>query len=540
MTEPKRALPEEAGDGDAGSAAETAETDADASEQPRRAAGPGTGRFRTSMLWTVLGTVVPGLGLWRAGRRVSGAIAMGLFAALLLTLVYLGTGGRNRITTLATNTDVLAGLAIGFLVLAVAWVTVIATSHLALRPPNPTTAQRITGGVLVGALSLAVATPLAVGAEYSWSTAQFLGTVFSDEEPQATGSASPGSTTEADPWGDTDRINVLVIGGDNGGNRDVSLGLRADAVMVASIDVHTGVTTLFSLPRQTARIPFPVDSPLHQYYPNGFYDGVNGANPEYFLNAMYNNIPERIPKDLLGDVKNLGAQVMKVGVGEALGLGTLDYYVIINMDGFKEFINALGGITLNVNYRIPIGGQTTEGTPPSGWIEPGPDQHLNGRLALWYARGRYHVEGSDYSRMERQRCVINAVVQQAKPEVVLANFEKIASAGAKTIETDIPRRVLPQMIDLALKVKNTNLHSVVFQPGVAGWVSANPPWPAVQRRVQQALKEADKAEAAKTSSPSASATATATATKSSTRTPTKSATGKSENLSDSCAYNPQK
>lgn len=541
MTDPKRALPDEADDlGDAADPG-AAGDHRPRQDRPKRATRSGVERFRAALLWTVLGAVVPGLGLWRAGRRVGGAIAMGLFAALLLTVVYLATGGRSRIPSLATNTDLLSGLAVGFLVLAVAWVTIIVASHLALRPHRPAATQRITGGVLVGVLSLAVATPLAVGAEYSWSTAQFLGTVFSDDRPNTTAPASPGATSETNPWGDTDRINVLVIGGDDGGHRDVSLGLRADAVMVASIDVRTGVTTLFSLPRQTARIPFPKDSPLHHYYPNGFFDGVNGGNPEYFLNAMYNNIPERIPKDLLGDVKNVGAEVMKIGVGEALGLGTLDYFVIINMDGFKEFINALGGITLNVNYRIPIGGQTTEGTPPSGWIEPGPDKHLNGRLALWYARGRYHVEGSDYSRMERQRCVINAVVQQAKPEVVLTNFEKIAAAGAKTIQTDIPRRVLPQMIDLALKVKNTNLHSVVFQPGVAGWVSANPPWPAVQRRVQQALQEADKAEASKTSSPPASATPTATTTATATATgkPTKSP-NKSENLSDSCAYHPQK
>ncbi|MEZ5089484.1 MAG: LCP family protein [Micropruina sp.] len=305
--------------------------------------------------------------------------------------------------------------------------------------------------------------------------------------------------------------------------------------------MHTGASTLFSLPRQTARIPFPKDSPLHRYYPNGFFDGVNGGNPEYFLNAMYNNAPLRIPKDLLGKkVKNVGAEVMKIGIGEALGLGTIDYYVIINMDGFKEFINALGGITLNVNYRIPIGGKTTEGVPPSGWIEPGPDKHLNGRLALWYARGRYGVKGADYSRMERQRCVINAVVAQARPDVVLTNFEKLAAAGSKTIQTDIPRRTLPDLIEVALKVKNTSLHSVVFQPGVAGWVSANPPWASVQRRVQQALKEADKAEAKKSASASPTATATSTPTSSSSPKPSKSSTPKTDDLSNSCAYRPQK
>ncbi|MFT4296623.1 MAG: LCP family protein [Micropruina sp.] len=524
MTEPQRGLPEPLEDG----------TDSEAAP-PRRAAD--AGRFRWSLAWTALGTLIPGLGLWHAGRRVAGAVVMSVFAAMLLGLVYLGTAGRDRITTLATNVDVLNGVAVGLLVLAVVWVTIIATSHLALRPANPSASQRVAGGILVGVLSLAVAAPLAVSAEFSRSTAEFLGTVFSDDEPSAdpTTSGAPGPTN---PWGDKERINVLVLGGDSGTHRDPALGLRADTVMVASIDVRTGVSTLFSLPRQTARIPFPKDSPLHKYYPNGFYDGSNGANSDYFLNAMYNNIPPRIPRNLLGDkVKNLGAEVMKVGVGEALGLGKLDYYVIINMDGFKQFINALGGVTLNVNYRIPIGGKTTEGVPPTGYIDPGPNKHLDGRLALWYARGRYGLTTGDYSRMERQRCVINAVVQQATPQAVLTNFEKIASAGSKTIQTDIPRRMLPQMIDLALKVKNTNLHSVVFQPGVAGWVSSNPPWPAVQRRVQQALKEADKAESGKTGSPSAP---TNSPSQSATAKPTKSSSSKSENLNDSCAYHPQK
>ena len=529
MSEPKRAASEPSDESAV----------ADPVEHPRRVAGHG--RFRWAVLWTTLGTLIPGLGLWHAGRKVAGSIVMGLFAALIITVGYLATGGRDRVYTLATNVDVLNGVAIGMIALAVLWVVVIATTHLALRPVRPTGLQRGLGGALVLVLSLAVATPLAVGAEYSHTAAVTLGSLFDDDstDPASTTSATPGSTASADPWNGKDRINVLVIGGDSGTNRDPSLGLRADAVMMASIDTRTGAATLFSLPRQTSRIPFPKGSVLHDLYPNGFYDGVNGANDEYFLNAMYKNIPPRLAKGALGpNVKNVGAEVMKIGVGEALGLGKADYYVIINMDGFKSFINALGGITLNVNYRIPMGGKTSENIPPKEWIEPGPNQHMNGRYALWYARGRYHVKGSDYSRMERQRCVINAVVQQAKPEVVLANFEKIASASTKTISTDIPRSKLPALIDLAMKVKGTNLHSVVFQPGVVGWVSANPPWAAVQRRVQQALKEADKAESHKT----ATASASPSATESTSAKPTKKSTtaGKTDDLSDSCAYHPVK
>ena len=46
-------------------------------------------------------------------------------------------------------------------------------------------------------------------------------------------------------------------------------------------------------------MPFPSGSPLHKYYPNGFTNG-DGNNAEYFLNAMYDNVPKSVPKNVLG------------------------------------------------------------------------------------------------------------------------------------------------------------------------------------------------------------------------------------------------
>ena len=506
-----------------------------AGEAPTSHAAPRRGvvdhDFGPAIAWTVLGTLIPGLGLIRAGRRVAGGLALLVAAGIVGVLGWVIAGGRSRIATLALNPSVLIGLAIGLPIIALGWVTVIAATHLALRPEVVKTAQRIGGGALVTLLSVLVATPLAVGSQYSYLSASLVTTMFSDEPADPT---QPEPSEAADPWANQPRLNVLVIGGDTEKKRDPSLGLRADSVMVASIDTRTGATTLFSLPRQTARIPFPADSPLHRYFPNGFTNG-NGADPNYFLNAMYNEIPPRLPAGLLGSrVKNVGAEVMKIGVGEALGLGKLDYYVAFSMDGFKAFINAVGGVTLNVNYRIPIGGKSSEGVPPTDWIEVGKNQHMDGRRALWYARGRYSLD--DYSRIERQRCVINAVVEQTKPDVVLTRFNAIAAAGANNVITDVPRSKLPALLELAFKVKETKLHSVVFKPGVAGWVSANPDWPAVRKRVQAALKEtAAEVEAG----PTPSATTSPSSSKTPTKTPTASPTTKSENLEDACAYHPE-
>ena len=504
----------------------------------RRAAGGAA--FSGVLGWTVLGAVIPGLGLIKAGRRLAGGLVLGLYVLVLGGAAALYLTNQRWVTSQLVKPDVLQGIAGLLLTIAVTWVAVIGLSHLSLRPANPSVAQRAASAAVVGLLSFLVAAPLAVGANAAWSTAGAVRTIFGeDTEPNST---QPTLNAE-DPWRDKDRLNILILGGDSGNNRSSALGDRTDTVMVASVDTHSGATTLFTLPRNTERMPFPKDSPLHGYYPNGFYNGTGPDRAEYLLNAMYRNVPGRVPDDVLGKTKNFAADVVKVSVGEALGLD-LDYYVLVNMDGFRDFINAIGGITVNVNYRIPIGGNTDQRRPPESYIEPGPNQHLKGRLALWYARGRYGLD--DYKRMERQRCVINAVVQQTSPQAVLTNFQSILAAGEKTIQTDVPGRLLPDLVELGMKVKGTPLRSVVFTPGVAGFQSYNPNWPAVRARVQKALKETAKGVPDPSATPSATSTASATPTASGTSSPSASSSPsktpkpKSDDLEDICGYHPEK
>ncbi len=496
------------------------------------------GSFSGSLGWTVLGTIIPGLGLWRAGRRVAGGIVMGLFIALIGGVATLYVTNRKAIeNAVLAQQGMLQNVAIGLVVLAVLWVAVIGFSHLALRPANPSVGQRAAGALVVGVLSFVVAAPMAVGANMAWIAGNTLDSLVggTDETPNST---QP-TIDAADPWANKDRLNFLILGGDSGTGRSASVGMRADTVIVASIDTHSGATTLFTLPRNAEHMPFPKDSPLHKYYPNGFRSP--NANPslyersQYLLNAMYRVVPETVPHNILGNTKDFGASVMKVSVGEALGL-KIDYYVKVNMDGFKDFINAIGGITVNINYKIPIGGQTDAGIAPNGYLKPGANQHLSGYEALWYARGRYGLD--DYKRMERQRCVINAVVQQTTPETVLTNFQSIAAAGQKTITTDVPRSLLPDLVDLGLKVKDTALRSVVFDPE-NGFYSPNPDWAAVQKKVQKALKET-KAGVEATATPTSTDSASPSASASATTKASSTAKAKSDDLDAMCGYHPEK
>jgi LCP family protein required for cell wall assembly len=492
--------------------------------------------FSGSLGWTVLGAIIPGLGLWRAGRRVAGGAIMAVFILLVGGAAVFYLGNRKLVESAVLAPGMLQNLAIGLVVLAVAWVAVIGFSHLALRPANPSMGQRAAGAAVVGVLGFVVAAPMAMGANLAWTTGSTIDSIVgTDDTPNST---QPTINPE-DPWKNKDRLNFLILGGDSGNDRPSSEGDRTDTVIIASIDTHTGATTLFTLPRNTEHMPFPADSPLHKYYPNGFTSGSSDlyTRSQYLLNAMYRVVPTRVPHDVLGKTKDFGASVMKVSVGYALGL-KIDYFVKVNMDGFKDFINAIGGITVNINYKIPIGGQTDAHIPPRGYLKPGPDQHLGGTLALWYARGRYGLD--DYKRMERQRCVINAVVQQTTPDKVLTNFQAIAAAGQKTITTDVPRDLLPDLVDLGLKVKGTKLRSVVFDPQ-SGFNSPNPNWPAVRAKVQKALKETAAGIDA-TATATATPTATDSASPSSTASPTKKATSKakSDDLESICEYHPQK
>jgi LCP family protein required for cell wall assembly len=302
----------------------------------------------------------------------------------------------------------------------------------------------------------------------------------------------------------------LLLGGDAGAGR---IGTRTDTVILASINTKTGDTTLFSLPRNLTRMPFPKRSPLHKRYPYGFTTG-DPSNAEYFLNAMYRNVPRSVPKDILGPTDNLGADVLKLSVGEALGL-RVDYYVLINLEGFSKMINALGGIRLNINTYIPIGGDTDRHIPPKDYLKPGPNQKLNGRSALWYARGRYGSD--DFARMDRQRCVINAIIKQANPKNMLARYEDVANAGKQLVYTDIPQEVLPLMVDLSLRVKDGNVRSIVFKSGVAGFSSSSPDFTLMHKRVKAALSETKNPKAKK---------------KSGGRI-------QSESVNDACAYDPK-
>jgi polyisoprenyl-teichoic acid--peptidoglycan teichoic acid transferase len=473
---------------------------------------------------TALNAILPGTAFLAAGyRKVGGLLLAGL--VLLIALgAWLATAGQHvavRTAVSPTGLLLIIAAAVG---LAVVWSLVVIAGYRVLAPDATNRGQHLVGSVLVILLALGVAAPAFEAAHLASVQRNLITGLFGDDVESAT----VPTTAAVDPWGDKSRVNVLLLGGDGGDGRD---GVRTDTVIVASIDTKTGATTTFSLPRNLENLPFPADSPLADVYPKGF---DAGAESESLLNAVYRNGPAAHP-DILGPTDNPGADFLKLGVGEALGL-TIDYYVLVNLEGFSQLIDALGGITVNVNYYVPIGGEPSKGYLPDDYFAPGPNQHMDGWHALAFARGRFGL--TDYSRMDRQRCMINAIVSAADPMTLLTRYQQIAATTQDIVSTDIPQAVVGDFADLALKVKGSGIQSVVFDDTVIK--PAYPDYDEIRRLVEDALHPPAPSSSTTTTSPGPtdSTAAGTSAPAPSPDTAASAPTSGAVSATDACAYDP--
>lgn len=427
---------------------------------PRR--GRRRARFGRLLTLTILGAVLPGSGLLAAGRRRSGTLILATaFWAVVAAAVAVMLGLDQR---LAVRPAGLRLLAAGFVAAGFAWALVIATSHLALRRGALRFWQQAVSVVLVVALMAGAMLTTATAAQYSLAQADLISTMFGGE-----GKAAPVLQRGAT------RVNVLLLGSDAGSGRR---GVRPDSLIVASIDTRTGNTTLFTLPRNLQRVPFLADTPGARAWPNGFDCG-----DACLLNAVWQWGEENAA--LFPGDRRPGLTATRHAVSGALGL-PLHYYAMVNLQGFEEVVDAMGGVTLNVPRPLPIGGGTDAVTgrknPIRGYIPPGV-RKLNGADALWYARSR---EGSDdYDRMKRQRCFLNAVVEQAEPRTLARAFPRLAKAARNNISTDIPQRELDAWVRLAYKVKKAQVRSLPFTNEVI--TPVDPDFPAMRALVRAAL-----------------------------------------------------
>lgn len=376
--------------------------------------------------------LVPGSAQLLAGNRRVGRIAVRIWLATLVVLAFLGVRlllDRSYALSLALSPTFLLALRLYLIAGAIAWAALFVDAWrigqpLSLRLPH----RRAVVGVN-GVLCFSVAGTMLFGAHLAAVQRDWL-TMFVDGD---LGSAHAG------------RYNILLLGGDSGADR---WGLRPDAMTVASIDAQTGQTVMIGLPRNLQNFPFRDGSVMDEQFPKGF------DCDSCYLNGVSTWAEDHT--DLFdSETPGIDATVQAI---EGITDLSINYWVMVNMKGFKRLVDAFGGVTLNVRQRIPVGGL---GSDVTGYLEPG-ERKLNGYEALWFARSR---EGSDdYSRMARQKCVMTALLTQVSPKQALTNFQEIAQASSAMIRTDVPGGALADFAELALRARDEKVSTVSLVP----------------------------------------------------------------------------
>jgi LCP family protein required for cell wall assembly len=201
-------------------------------------------------------------------------------------------------------------------------------------------------------------------------------------------------TPEESPKVSSESLNVLVLGVDRRPEDAEDSVTRSDTIMLVQLTPQTGRVKLLSVPRDLlVEIAPGVEDRINQAYA---YGGVEQAK------AVMENL---------------------TGI-------SIDRYAIIDFGGFEEVIDALGGITLEVEQPIQVGIEGHRVYIPAGM------QELDGLEALAYARYRGTPCG-DLARIERQQQVVAALREEALEWNTVTELPRIAKVMHQNVDTNV-------------------------------------------------------------------------------------------------------
>ncbi|HEX3428458.1 MAG TPA: LCP family protein, partial [Candidatus Limnocylindrales bacterium] len=261
--------------------------------------------------------------------------------------------------------------------------------------------------------------------------------------PPIQGSALPNQTIP--PWNGTERLNILLVGSDQ---RPGDGTYNTDTLIVVSIDPTTKQVAMFSLPRDSAGIPMP-SGPLSRAFTSTYNAKINS-----FFTAVRNRA-DLVP----GTSRTRGFNGLKMVLGNLYGLD-IKYFVEVNFDGFKQVVDAVGGVTINVQVPVLDESYPSDTGRLSRVYIPTGIQHMTGAQALIYARSRHGSD--DFDRGYRQQRVLTSLREQADVATLIPQIPALLAAVKNTVRTDIPQEELAKLAGLAGSVDTKNIRSYVF------------------------------------------------------------------------------
>jgi len=259
---------------------------------------------------------------------------------------------------------------------------------------------------------------------------------------------------------ENERINVLLLGIAGKGKPGQNL---TDTIMIASINTKTNQVALLSIPRdfyvnparsnsnfgRDADIQAPRTSNGVKVPDMNFQTKINSVY-QYGLNS-YQDTDRAI-------------ELVSATIRDIISLD-IDYYVILNFDGFENLIDSIGGINI-MNERDIYDARY-----------PGPNysyetfslnqgfHQLDGSTALKYVRERHDDPQGDFGRAKRQQQVIQATKNKIFSTGTLLNvvtLNNLFNALGETIQTDIKAEEIGSFMELSKKLDTQNINNLVL------------------------------------------------------------------------------
>ncbi len=266
-----------------------------------------------------------------------------------------------------------------------------------------------------------------------------------EPEPSPVGGEVP--EVSVPPWDGQEQLNILLIGTDQ---RPKDGTYNTDTLIVVSIDPVSKQVAMFSLPRDTVDVPIP-PGPAQQAF---------GPVYERKINAWFTSVRNR--EDLFpGTDRTRGYNGLKAIMGNLYGLD-IKYFVEVNFEGFVKVVDAIGGVTINVQIPVVDDRYPGEGGRLERIYIPSGIQHMDGTQALRYARSRH--TSTDFDRAQRQQRVLLSLREQADPGELIPHLPELVNALKQAVRTDIPIDQLDELLGLASEIDTRSIRSYVFAP----------------------------------------------------------------------------
>lgn len=409
---------------------------------------------RSRYLPAFLDALVPGLGHLAVGRRYRALLFVSPLLLMVATAAWIiATTSAPRLAASLLSAEVIWGLLAAQALLLASRLIAVGSSLFDPALPRPGRQDLLPVAILL----VFVITPQAFAGYATEVAREAADQIFVEpaeaiarpsvepepEEPDpsflSTAPPSPSASPSIGPNGD--RITGLIIGVDSGVGRSTYL---TDTMIVVSLDRSSRTVSMLSIPRDMVDVPMP--------------DGRQYRDKINALVAYARHHPQQFPGS-----DGTGFDVLMGALGTLLNT-PIDYYAKVDLGGFVRVVDVLGGVDVNVARSFCDPGYDEYGFTRGFSIKAG-RHHLNGQQALAYARVRKASGESDFTRAARQQEVISGIRDMIVHGGFLNDPIGLLEAISKTVETNIPRDLLPDLAELASEVgREQTFRAVVNHP----------------------------------------------------------------------------